>query len=324
MTTRRLVVYPNCSKGGVTSVIRGRAAASPEEEFDVVFLQDRGGRDAFTDLENVSVRIVRMDRAPAYLTHIAGFRGYASISFLSTPELAVKASWPVGPTVNYEFHSSDLNVITKEIAALKLERIDHVVAPSKFMADQIAPLLPEGDSHKITTVPNLVDRRIFHPRNKARHAFVYDFNGKIPLVWLGRFDKGKSYRSFVRLIGSLPDQYVGMLVTSMESEPQRAADFFGEVYAQEAQSRMTVLQNLPQPEIADLYRSVEASHGYLISTSLLESFGYTVAEAIATGLRVVAFDLPALREHPDPDGLVQFVDVGSVAEMRNAILDSKL
>lgn len=323
MTTRRLIVYPNCSKGGVTSVFRGRAAASPEEQFDVVFLQDRGGRDAFEDLKNVSVRIVRKDRAPAYLTHVASFREYDSISFLSTPDLTEKASWPDGPTVNYEFHSSDLNIITKEIGNLKLDRINHVVAPSQFMADQIAPLLPENHADKVTTVPNLVDQRIFHPPRDGEQPSLYDFDGKIPLVWLGRFDKGKSYRSFVRLLGALPEQYVGVLVTSMESDPQRAADFYGEVYAQQAQSRITVLQNIPQPEIADLYRGAQAANGFLISTSLLESFGYTVAEAIATGLRVVAFDLPALREHPDHEHLVQFVDVGSVTEMRDSILKSQ-
>lgn len=320
MSPRRLIVYPNCSKGGVTSVIRGRAATSPEIQFDVVFLHDRGGRDAFNDLDNVSVRICRKDRAPAYITYVSNTRNYESVSLLSVPELTHQVEWPDEMVVNYEFHSSDLDIISREISHLKLDQINRVVAPSRFMADQIIPLLPEDESHKAVTVPNLVDHRLFRPPHASSDTGVYDFGDSIPLIWVGRFDKGKSYRSFVRLLGVLPQHYVGVLITSMENDPQRAGDFYGEVYTQGVNARTTVLLNVPQHEIADIYRAATVAGGYLVSTSLLESFGYTVAEAIATGLRVVAFQLPALREHPDPGRLVRFVDIGSVTEMRDAIL----
>ena len=35
---RKLIFYPNLSKGGVSAVIRGRAQAEPDVQFDTVFL----------------------------------------------------------------------------------------------------------------------------------------------------------------------------------------------------------------------------------------------------------------------------------------------
>ncbi|WP_081993484.1 glycosyltransferase family 4 protein [Kocuria sp. ZOR0020] len=85
-------------------------------------------------------------------------------------------------------------------------------------------------------------------------------------------------------------------------------------------SRVQLLLNVPQTEMASIYRDARRSGGVLVSTSLLESFGYTVVEALSCHLPVVAFDLPALREHDSHGVDYKLVAPGDVLELKDAIL----
>src|SRR5699024_2868622 len=117
---RKLLTYPNCSKGGVTSVIRGRAAAEPETTFDVIFVNDRGGSRAFDDLQNVNVRIIRHDRLTAYLLSLTKAVEYDSIHVLSQPSIANELASSEELAVAYEFHSTNMAIVESEIAKLDL------------------------------------------------------------------------------------------------------------------------------------------------------------------------------------------------------------
>lgn len=78
--------------------------------------------------------------------------------------------------------------------------------------------------------------------------------------------------------------------------------------------RVELYLNQPQTEMAKLYRWAARQGGLAISTSLLESFGYFVAEATACELPVVAFDLPVWKEHLNKE-LISTVPIGSVTEL---------
>ncbi len=315
---RKLIIYPNCSKGGVTSVIRGRAVADTNSEFQAVFFNDRGGRDAFSDLPNVTVRLPRKDRVPAYISHLLATTEYASVSVLSAPDLIGKVSWPAHVRPVYEFHSSDMAVIKKEISTLALSKLSLITAPSAFMASRIRAELPTSPHIEVRVVPNLVDTTSFWSGTADRHVLP---PGSTPLLWVGRFDKGKGYRYFLRLLGGLPTHFFGVAIVSLESDPRRAADFLAEAYACGVDERIRLLLNVPQRRIGELYREAAEKGGCLVSTSLLESFGYSVAEALTSGLPVAAFDLPPFHEHRDPDNLLRTVEIGDVQSLRNAIED---
>lgn len=317
MKQHHLIVYPNCSKGGVTSVIRGRATASPDQVFHAVFTHDKGGANAFADLDNVHVRIIRKDRAVLYLNHILSKFGYVDASFLSCPQIFNEVEAPVTTRIDYEFHSSDLQVIQNELGRLKLERAERIVTPSGHMASQLRPMLPLHLQPKVTVVPNLVDTNVFSRRTEE--STPEESSGGIPLIWVGRFDKGKGYRYFLRLLQSLPEQYHGVMVVSYEQGPERAAEFLGEAAYDRVDDRVQLLLNQPQSEMATIYQNAAAAGGALVSTSLLESFGYTVAEALECGLPVAAFDLPALRERTAEPGAIRFADIGDVQELRDAV-----
>lgn len=314
---KHLIVYPNCSKGGVTSVIRGRAVANPSDEYHVVFFNDRGGRDAFDDLKNVTVRLPRNDRSAAFISHLVDTIEYSSVSVLSSPETVNTVNWMPELQPIYEFHSSDISVIRRELSHLKLGRICEFRAPSEYLAGIVRRELGTQISAPVVVLPNLVDSTAFWKGKSELAVLPYR---KRPLVWIGRFDKGKGYRYFLRLLRTMPDEYIGVAIVSLESDPARAAEFWGEAYANGVQDRLHLLLNLPQRRVGSLYREAVSAGGALVSTSLMESFGYSIAEALACGLRIAAFELPPYDEHIDPEGLLSVVDIGDLHAMRSVLL----
>lgn len=318
---KKLIIYPNCSKGGVATVIRGRARSEPSTEFHTLFFHDKGGLNAFADLKNVVVRIVRIDRMEPYLKSLVRNQKYSKIHVLSSPKAANILTEISEIPVEYEFHSSDLAIIAKEIKELKCDRIARFVTPTRYMAGKVRDLLPARVSERLSVKSNLVDDQVFAEEGCATYfqysRFLEDRVG-IPLLWVGRFDKGKGYKYFIRLLSQLPDEYFGIVVVSLESEPGRADEFLSECAVMGVFDRVRILLNVPQPEMASLYRSVRDRKGWLVSTSLMESFGYIVAEATACGLRSAIFRLPAIEEHASSE-LTRSVPLGEVQYLREVI-----
>lgn len=316
---RKIILYTNCSKGGVTSVIRNRALAEPDTEFTAIFLNDRDGSSSFADLENVNVRLVRRDRAISYLKYLLESFTFDSISILSEPEIANAVSNFSSAPVEYEFHSSDTTVIERELQTLNLKSLDALIVPSAFLRDKVSSLISQQSRVSIVVEPNLVDTATFSESFTDRLASFAHFDPGNIVLWIGRFDKGKGYKQFLRILGALPPSFHGVAVVSLEADPSRAAEFFYEADCNNVSNRVTLFSNLSSRDMATLFGMAKNSNGVLLSTSLMESFGYAVAEAISVGTPVVAYDLPALRELEDPNGLVHFVPIGSFQDAVDAI-----
>lgn len=293
---RKLIIYPNCSKGGVSSVIRGRARHEPDTHFDVLFLNDRGGRQVFDDLENVTIRIVAQGRIKPYLQYITKTFKYDVVHVLSSPDLANLVSENETLSVIYEFHSSNMTIVEQELAKLEIDRISVIHIPSEQMAHWVSERVIPRVRQRIEVTPNLVDKHLFAPSGIAdffdHQDMIAGEGNKRPLVWVGRFDRDKGYQYFVRMLALLPEEYMGVVVISLEHEPQRTEKFLSECDAMGVRDRVQIYMNLSQATMANLYRSAREYGGSFISTSLMESFGYAVAEASSCDLPVAAFDLP--------------------------------
>ncbi|MFA4929816.1 MAG: glycosyltransferase [Patulibacter sp.] len=317
---RDLVVYPNCSKGGVSTVIRARAVAEPRRKIDAVFFEDRGGAHVFDELPNLRSLIIRRDRSAAALAYMASTFTYERASVLSSPSTVEHLAGKV-PLLRYEFHSSDLDIVRAEIGKLALSHIDEISAPTQYMAEHVSGLLPRSERSKVLVVPNLVDTGTFHPDGPsdfgAASADAMTQDGT-PLVWVGRFDKGKGHRHFARMLAAMPSDYYGVVVVSLEKEPERVAAFLSECASMGVLDRVRIYLNLPQHELASLYRWARDRGGWAVSTSLLESFGYFVAESTSCGLRVAAFDLPVWKEH-ERRHLIHSVPIGSVRDLAEIV-----
>lgn len=314
---RQLIVYPNNSMGGVSAVLRARAAAHPEVYFDLVFGAERGGSGAYRDLPNVSVRVLPKGRRESFFKYLSALPSYEEVRVLSDPESANTLAQDDRNAVIYEFHSSHLDIVERELAVLDSDRIASFVVPSEHMREAIIPLLAPRLRNRLIVEPNLVDLRLFCPEGPAP---LFTYQPGTPLVWVGRFDSGKGAFSFARLLALLPQSFFGVVITSLESDPSRMSRFLAECRSLGVEKRVRHFSNLPQPRIADVYRSARVRGGWHVSTSLAESFGYSTYEARACGLRTIAFDLPAWEPLID-DNLVRVVSIGDLHRMAELILE---
>jgi len=320
---RKLITYPNCSKGGVSSVIRGRAAAEPDTVFDIIFIYDRGGLRAFDDLANVNIRVIRPDRQIAFLKALLNELEYESVHVLSQPLVANELSALDHSAITYEFHSSNMNVVESEISKLDLDRLAEIAVPSKQMETWIRERVPRRLQQRINVVPNLVDELTFQPDGTSTYFDNDpDFpNDAIPVVWVGRFDRDKGFHYAVRTLAQMPRRFFGVFVVSLEHDPARVAAFLNECDAMGVRDRVHLLMDLSPEEMANIYRSAAARAGVFISTSLMESFGYAIAESMKCGLPCVAFELPILSLHT---GRLSAVPIGDVAGMSRVIQEISL
>ncbi|ASN39658.1 hypothetical protein CGQ24_11935 [Arthrobacter sp. 7749] len=313
-----MTVYPNCSMGGMTTVYKNRIAQNPDQLHHLLFMNDRGAQGVFDPFSNARVDILEHGRLQPYAVYSASMVSFDEVRVTSLPKVANALMEVIPNTLVYEFHSSSEKVIQDEIDQLNLELLPSVIVPSNFLAELVISLLPTGCKVPVTVVPNVVDNRIFWG---GKDSVDWNFAAEsIPLLWIGRFDKGKNPRDFLRALSQLPEKFIGVFIVSMESTPERAASFLADVAAYGLDDRIHVMMNLAQDEIASMYRFAASVGGMFVSTSLGESFGYGVAEALACGLNTVAYDVGALaeREAP-PECSYVLVDVGDICGLTEAI-----
>ena len=161
------------------------------------------------------------------------------------------------------------------------DRFDHVLAPSRYMAER---LRAEGvDS--VTAMPLGVDTDIFSPDRADREA-VRETLGLRPdqrlLVFAGRPAREKRLEILVEAVEQLGDRYVLLLVGAGEGAP--------------ASDRIRCWPYEKHP--ADLAR-VLASCDAFVHANGTEPFGLVVLEAMACGLPVVGPSIGGIAETVD-------------------------
>jgi len=295
------------------TVLRNRAAADVKHHKLMYFTRDAGGRPAMQDLPVTDVRIVKKERLEASVLHAIKSLDVAEVSVTSVPSLAravSRAGW--GDLLTYEIHTSSPDVIRGELEALEDLGEVRVRVPSEFTKSQVLGLAPRGLSCRFEVVPNLTDGQVFNFSGEIAQIAV-----DTPLVWVGRLDRGKNPNDFLRLLSILPPRFGGVLVVSMENDPERLANVLGAAAMYGVLDRVSLRSDIDQWELAALFRGARERGGALVSTSLAESFGYALVEAALCGLPAVGYDVGALAEHGSP--LIRLVPVGSVRAIADVL-----
>lgn len=311
-----LSIYPNCSLGGMATVFKNRVLFGGKERNTFIFRNDAGGRHDFEKLPDVDVKIVRGDRLQNYVAYSIKTCCFDEIRITSLPKI-VKPVFDAGAKkIIYEFHTSAEKVIESEVKECELSLVTEFWVPSLYLKNVVAQILPSSCRDKILVQPNIVNKNIFSenfPIEESRY-----FEG-IPLLWVGRFDKGKNPKDFLRVLKILPPEYHAVFVVSLEGDSERTDDFISEAFAHGVVDRIKLFMNLSSEEMARLCQQIKYRNGAYCSTSLGESFGYSVAECLAAGLDVVAYNVGALSEFNDHK--YQLVDVGDIFGFADAILN---
>ncbi|MGW8566922.1 glycosyltransferase family 4 protein [Isoptericola sp. NPDC055881] len=310
-------VYTNCSLGGMATVLRNRALAEPETRHLLYFSKDSGGRPSFANIPHVDVRVIEKGRLINSVLYGAGLYDVNEISVTSMPKMAEAiAATDLREALVYEFHTSDLPTISREVGELALTFPERVRVPSNFAAGLVRSAMQSaGVDATIEVVPNLVDLSTFQRGRTVAERPLR--SASRPLVWVGRLDKGKNPNDFARMLAQLPEEFTGEVVLSLEDGPDRIERYLGIAGDLGVLDRLRFHSNFSQAEMANLYRWAARHGGAFISTSLAESFGYALVESAACGLPTVGYEVGPLGEHDICGG--ELVPVGSITELVAAV-----
>lgn len=321
---RHLLMYPNCSKGGVTSVLLGRARENPEDSYDIIFWADRGGRSAFQDVPNIRIRVIPENRVVKTVAWAAKTFDYDSITVLSSPKIANALTGEHNLEINYEFHSPHRGIIEYELRVLELENVRNIIAPSFYYASFIRKIVPEEHSSKVHGVRNLLDKRHFGKnRDLDLSETKLDSDGskwnispfEIPLIVIGRFEDSKGFHEALNLMSLIDDRYTVIFLTSLETNVALFTEFYLHAERKNLLDRIRIFRNLNGREVSSLMETVRANGGFLLSVAQYESFGYAVGEAIASRLPVLTYDLAVWKEFNE--GYVKSFRQNDIASIAN-------
>ena len=286
---RVLFVYRFLTLGGVETVLRARldGLARWGIEAHAWFFHDLGGRPVFSGLRDR----VRVGRPEACLKYLA--QGFDLVGSIDTDEIFPAFAEPRRPRLVIECHTPYL---------ANLEYLRHLgpcrpaafFVPSRYQREIVLERVGEGADVRV--VPNPL-----RPEFTGEPTPFGARPARPVVAWIGRMDDLKNWKGFLRLAGTLEKQGV-------DAEYWMAGTFVGKGGAEELLSRarqegilgrLRWFRGLPHVRVPAFLDAVRDSGGVVISTSRGESFGMTVAEAMARGCAVLAPKRPPFTEFID-------------------------
>lgn len=206
------------------------------------------------------------------------------------------------------FDKPHADEVHQVLEALCLRFADVVVAPSAF-AKRVLTLIHAVDPDRIVVIGEGVRMQDQHANGTARGAK----DGKpLRIVSVGRLVEQKGLHFTVQVLGSLRERGVSFEFTIVGRGPLESR-FRGLLDRERLQDRTTLTREVDHDAVFDLYASAEL----FLSTSLYETFGLTVLEAMSRGCIPIAFRIPALRELIGDAGIT--VPVGDANAAADAI-----
>ena len=275
-----LFVYKYLTLGGVEAVLRARLDGLGREgiEAHAWFFHDYGGRSMFRGLEER----IRVGPVEACLRH-ARQEGFDLLSSIDSEEVLSGFATPSGrPKLVMECHSTYVASI-EYLRGLAAFRPAAVFVPSEAQRRLVRETL--GESVEVRVVPN-----------PLRQEFVEEpapFPAPPPrpvLAWIGRLDEQKNWQGFLAVVGLLGRRGVDCeaWIIGKPIDAGGPARLLERARAEEVLDRLRWFGALPYGRIPLFLDAVRDSGGVSVSTSRGESFGLTVAEAMARRCPAVA------------------------------------
>jgi len=274
-----LFVYKYLTLGGVEAVLRTRLDGL--SDFGIKahawFLSYVDGQ-SILDPADPRVWIGDVEHFRAHLQE----NEYSLVSSIDTEEIfpvivdqksevkfVIEAHTPYRENLGYLRHAGDVPITA-------------VLVPSNFQCEFVRPYLTKPVPIHVVPTP-LMDRFTtdlleFSPRPE-----------RPILAWIGRLDDLKNWRDFLRLAGKLTELHDELQVWVAGRALSRRTG--RELYMVAKKHRLLPclrwFMNLPYSKVPAFLDAVRCSGGVVVSTSKGESFGMTIAEAMARGCAVV-------------------------------------
>jgi glycosyltransferase involved in cell wall biosynthesis len=274
-----LFVYKFLTMGGVETVLKVRLEGLPDFGIDAHawFLFDGPGRVIF---EGMGSRV--HVGSTAMLRDFLIEEQFDLVSSLDTEEIfPVFKRLREQPVLVIEAHSP----YPENLEYLRLVGdlpITAYFVPSKYQAGVIErKLAGEG---QIYVIPN--------PLSVDFEADLLDFKPAPPypvIAWIGRLDELKNWKEFVDIAGILRkhSEKLEFWIVGRSGGQEISQDVYKHAQRSGILDRLRWYRGLPYAHMPTLLDAVRASGGVVVSTSKGDSFGMTVAEAMARACAVV-------------------------------------
>ncbi|MCP2327380.1 glycosyltransferase involved in cell wall biosynthesis [Hamadaea flava] len=196
--------------------------------------------------------------------------------------------------------------------------VSHIITVSQYM-DELLRSHRMQEIAPISIVPNCLD-------DMWRQPTVPTIMDGHPLVWVGKLDSHKRWRTAVDLMDQVAegerDGLIPMLVGGLTSPVAEVAALTTRLATSTGLANAVWWPRVEYDRMPALYTSVAASGGVHICTSINESFGMAVAESVVRGCPVIAPAVGALPEILPAAALYEAEDFGAAREkVRRALHD---
>lgn len=276
---RILFLYKYLTLGGVETVLRARirGLARYGIETEAWFLSDGPGRSIFDGIES-QVKIGSVDELAEYLRD----ESFDIVLSLDTEEVfPVVRRLPEGTKFALEVHTPYPENL-EYLRRVEKVSIDAVLVPSEY---------------QIGVVKKYLQREVecYVAPNPLGEGFVGDLGEFSPapvrpvLIWIGRIDQLKNWREFIEIGGVLRTRGMDFECWLVGRDTGERGDEKIYTIANGARmvDRLRWFRGVDYAYMPRFFDAVRTSGGIVISTSMGDSFGMTIAEGMARGCAVL-------------------------------------
>lgn len=301
-----LYCYKYAILGGVCTQLINRLEVlqgSGLMEAEIVFWKDLGIGKALSGCP------VRIEPDGGKVRELIASKGFDVVVIIDTPEYQEALDDLKDVPVITEIHT------TTELGLEYLKQRDWstsgYIVPSVYSQTMLRQRFGVGEDSPVRVVPDSLDVRLF-PRVTVERPCSRPIFG-----WVGKLDDHKDWRSFMALAARIFDMGVDaeFWLFGGETAPvKRQAEFIDECERLNLHTRCRWFPRVEYRAMHRVYAAVRESGGAVIVTSINESFGMSVLEAIVCGCPVVASRVGALPEIAPERSYVRFYELGDIEE----------
>ncbi|WP_339316102.1 glycosyltransferase family 4 protein [Paenibacillus sp. FSL R10-2734] len=299
---RILYFYKFCILGGVTTQLANRLKFLRHRlEVHFAFLEDYGGASAFEGYEHVRI-LGTVDEIKSYMEAY----DFDVIITIDTYEL-YEALGPVqeGKVIIHEVHTTYSEPLQKLAATKDSLPFHYVITPSAYMKDYLDSIGIVGAYH----INNCLDTDLFRYEAGTEQD-------PATIMWVGKLDDHKNWSSYLNIAGKLNAKMpeLRFMLVGGYTAPEEIKKQLMVKVEQQGIKHFKWIPKVGYDEMHSYYSSVAQSGGLYVSTSMNESFGMTVLEAMACRCPVVVPKVGALPELLDGPLSVSLYESGNEAE----------
>lgn len=277
--------------GGMETLNRTRCKALKERQVEchLLYSMDGEGRRNIKDIPTY------ISNDEAYIGRIIERERYDAIVVCTDVTMLVlmrKVGFK-GPLV-FEVQGlgtmNTAHAILKDISARVLQTADAVLYPQ---TNHLRQLMQEH-------LPGIQHFCFDDPLDTKDFGYIAFPPKRFPIIgWVGRIEENKNWKDFLligaRLVNLYPEAYLWLFGDLSLCEPLEKALFDKWVEGLKLRSKLVIHPNVPHDQMASYFSIIGDSGGLLLSTSIMEGFGYAVAEAMLCRCPVLATDSDGIR-----------------------------